>query len=96
MEPGNCNANYFKCESKYEYGCCHELWRCVQVLGQVLKALIALHGAGYAHCNIKPSNILHLAKQHDWVLSDFASSRPQSALPCFPPPSFILLYSCFG
>jgi serine/threonine protein kinase len=51
----------------------------VQVLGQVLKAVKELHGAGYAHRNIKPSNILRRLKQHDWVLFDFASSAPLSA-----------------
>jgi serine/threonine protein kinase len=65
----------------------------VQVLGQVLKALMALHGAGYAHCNIKPSNILQREKQHDWVLSDFACCRPQSALLGS---SFLALDSCLG
>jgi serine/threonine protein kinase len=53
----------------------------VQVLGQVLKAVKALHGAGYAHRNIKPSNIQSRLKQHDWVLFDFASSAPLSAPP---------------
>jgi serine/threonine protein kinase len=53
----------------------------VQVLGQVLKAVKGLHGAGYAHRNIKPSNILRRLKQHDWVLFDFASSAPLSASP---------------
>jgi serine/threonine protein kinase len=50
----------------------------VQVLGQVLKGFIGLHGAGYAHRNIKPSNILRRLRQHDWVLFDFASSAPLS------------------
>lgn len=57
------------------------MWRDVQVLGQVLKAVIALHGAGYAHRNIKPSNILQRGTQHDWILSDFAASCPLSVSP---------------
>jgi serine/threonine protein kinase len=43
----------------------------LQVIGQVLKAVHVLHAQGYAHRNIKPSNILRRLKQHDWVLSDF-------------------------
>jgi serine/threonine protein kinase len=53
----------------------------VQVLGQALNAVKALHEAGFAHRNIKPSNILRRLRQHDWVLFDFASSAPLSALP---------------
>ena len=51
----------------------------LQVLGQVLKAVKALHAVGYAHRNIKPSNIMRRLKQHDWVLSDFACAAPLSA-----------------
>jgi hypothetical protein len=51
----------------------------VQVLGQMLNGVTALHAQGYAHRNIKPSNILRRLKQHDWVLSDFAFSVPLSA-----------------
>ena len=48
----------------------------LQIVGQVLKAVVALHGAGLAHRNIKPSNIIQRFKQHDWILSDFAASCP--------------------
>ena len=51
----------------------------MQVLGQVLKTVKALHEEGYAHRNIKPSNILQRDKQHDWMLSDFAASCPVGA-----------------
>ena len=51
-----------------------------QVLGQVLKTVKALHDAGYAHRNIKPSNILQREKQHDWMLFDFSASCPVGAL----------------
>jgi serine/threonine protein kinase len=53
----------------------------VQALGQLLKAVNALHKQGYAHFNIKPSNILRRLKQHDWVLSDFGCSARISVLP---------------
>ena len=53
----------------------------MQVLGQVLKAVKVLHEQGYAHCNIKPSNVMRRLKQHDWVLSDFANAAPLRALP---------------
>ena len=46
------------------------------MLGQVLKSVKALHGVGYAHRNIKPSNILQREKQHDWMLFDFSASCP--------------------
>ena len=52
----------------------------MQVLGQVLKTVKALHEEGYAHRNIKPSNILQRDKQHDWMLSDFAASCPVGML----------------
>jgi serine/threonine protein kinase len=48
----------------------------VQVLGQVLQTLAALHDAGFAHRNIKPSNILQRVQQHDWMLFDFSASCP--------------------
>ncbi|NJR41439.1 MAG: hypothetical protein HC767_01035 [Akkermansiaceae bacterium] len=51
----------------------------MQVLGQVLKSVTALHAAGYAHRNIKPSNILQRGKQHDWMLFDFSASCPIGA-----------------
>ena len=54
-------------------------WGYLQVLGQVLKVLDVLHEAGYAHRNIKPSNILQRDKQHDWMLSNFAASCPVGA-----------------
>lgn len=44
----------------------------VQVLGQMLKSLKALHEGGFAHRNLKPSNILHRRSHKDWVLADFA------------------------
>jgi serine/threonine protein kinase len=51
----------------------------VQVLGQVLQTLAALHEAGFAHRNIKPSNILQREQQHDWMLFDFSASCPVGA-----------------
>lgn len=51
----------------------------LQILGQVMKSVTALHGTGLAHRNIKPSNIIQRPKQHDWVLSDFAASCPFGA-----------------
>jgi serine/threonine protein kinase len=45
---------------------------CMQLLSQVMRAVKALHGAGYAHGNIKPSNIIRRLKQHDWILTDLA------------------------
>jgi serine/threonine protein kinase len=55
---------------------CFQCFVGLQVLGQVLKAVKRLHEQGYAHRNIKPSNILRRLKQHDWVLFDFASAAP--------------------
>ena len=46
------------------------------MLPQVLKVLKVLHEEGYAHRNIKPSNILHSEKLSKWSLSDFAASCP--------------------
>jgi serine/threonine protein kinase len=54
--------------------------RPLQVLGQVLKGVLALHSQSFAHCNIKPSNILRRFKQHDWVLMDFARAAPLGSI----------------
>lgn len=51
----------------------------VQMLSQVLRTLMALHSEGFAHRNIKPSNILRRPMQHDWILVDFASTAPVGA-----------------
>ena len=51
----------------------------MQLMSQVLRSVKTLHGAGYAHCNIKPSNILRRLQQHDWILSDFACAAPLGA-----------------
>lgn len=61
----------------------------MQVVGSLVKALKALHEAGYAHCNIKPSNILEHEK-HTWVLSDYASSCPLGTAPSTPQPCWLL------
>jgi serine/threonine protein kinase len=55
---------------------------CVQLLSQVLKTVKALHGSGYAHRNIKPSNILQRHKHHDWILADLACAAPLGMLLC--------------
>lgn len=52
----------------------------MQVFGQVLRTLKGLHEAGYAHRNIKPSNILLRPQELDWLLSDFASCCPLGTL----------------
>lgn len=44
----------------------------MQLLSHVLRGMKALHEEGYAHCNIKPSNILRRLRQHDWILADMA------------------------
>ena len=51
----------------------------MQLLSQVLRAVRALHATGYAHRNIKPSNILRRLKQHDWILADLACAAPLGA-----------------
>ena len=51
----------------------------VQLLSQVMRSVKALHGAGYAHCNIKPSNTLRIRQHHDWALADFPSCCPAGA-----------------
>lgn len=48
----------------------------LQVLSQVLKVVHALHEAGYAHSNVKLSNMLQRGKQHDWMLFDVSASCP--------------------
>ena len=53
----------------------------MQVLGQMLKSLKALHDEGFAHRNLKPSNILHRKSHNDWVLADFACAAILSASP---------------
>ena len=53
----------------------------MQLMSHVLRAVKALHGAGYAHCNIKPSNILRRPQQHDWILSDLSCAAPLGASP---------------
>ena len=45
----------------------------VQTISQVLSVLSALHKGGFAHRNIKPSNILQSCRQELWTLSDFAA-----------------------
>ena len=56
----------------------------MQLISQLLRSVKALHGAGYAHCNIKPSNILRRLQQLDWILTDLACAAPLGAppLPC--------------
>ena len=44
----------------------------MQLLSQVLRGVKAMHEEGFAHCNIKPSNILRRLRQHDWILADMA------------------------
>ena len=44
----------------------------MQTIVQVLKVLKQLHSAGYAHRNIKPSNILQRLTNPEWMLVDFA------------------------
>jgi serine/threonine protein kinase len=55
--------------------------RANQVLGQILKSLKAMHDGGYAHRNLKPSNVLRRGSHNDWVLADFACAAVLSALP---------------
>ena len=51
----------------------------MQLISQVLRAVKAPHGAGYAHCNIKPSNILRRLQQHDCILCDLACAATLGA-----------------
>jgi hypothetical protein len=64
----------------------------VQVLGQMLKSLKALHDGGYAHRNLKPSNVLRRRSHNDWVLADFACTAILSALSSHfsVPPKFLV------
>lgn len=43
----------------------------MQVLYQVAEALKALHAAGYAHRNLKPSNIVRCTGSSAWSFLDF-------------------------
>lgn len=47
----------------------------------MLKSLKALHDGGFAHRNLKPSNILRRKSHNDWVLVDFACATILSAPP---------------
>lgn len=66
----------------------------MQVVGQVGKGLQALHASGYAHCNLKPSNIMRRPKKHDWVLSDFCDCSPAGAPPHKIPPLRRRTHAC--
>jgi serine/threonine protein kinase len=45
-----------------------------------METLKALHAEGYAHCNVKPANIMRRRKEHDWILSDFDRAAALGAL----------------
>lgn len=45
---------------------------CMQLMIQVLRCLKVLHASGYAHQNIKPSNVMRRLDQHDWILADLS------------------------
>ena len=53
----------------------------MQTIIQVLKVLKQLHSAGYAHRNIKPSNILQPPSHPEWTLVDFACCAALGAPP---------------
>jgi hypothetical protein len=45
-----------------------------QALINIARRLMTLHEAGYVHCDVKPSNVLWLARPFTWTLIDFGST----------------------
>ena len=64
----------------------------LQVLLHVANKLCQIHGAGYAHRDVKPSNIILDSDTKQWMLIDFASAaqigtnQTLSYTPLFAPP----------
>lgn len=48
---------------------------------QAAEALQTLHREGYAHRDIRPTNILSRFRQHDWTLINFSHAAPIGAPP---------------
>ena len=64
-----------------------------QIVNHVVKALDCLNEAGYAHCDIKPLNVMVQSSRAEWELVDFGSAtvlrdRPRGWTPFFLPPGY--------
>lgn len=46
----------------------------MQVLAHVAVCLRDMHGAGFVHCDIKPSNIMLLAAGNRWTIADLSTA----------------------
>lgn len=46
----------------------------LQVLAHVALRLRDMHGAGFVHRNVKPSNIMLLARENRWTVIDFGNA----------------------
>ena len=62
----------------------------MQVMTHVGQKLQQIHSAGFAHRDVKPSNVIMNLQTKQWVLTDFASTAPIGAQK---PLSFSILFA---